>query len=1051
FGNDVDGVLPQSNAIERPFDLQEIPILVNGEEDGSFDQGDYVLFYAKGPDKQFWSASGIEYQKNFYSDTAYYFLTVSSDAGKRIQLDPANSLNNSTQITEFDDAIFIEQDLNNVLTSGRIWLGELLSDRDEVRNNVVIENVSSDIELTLSAVNRSPEEASFRITANDSQIGDLEIREVASGASALYAIKAFQEDGAFIVPQNENLDITVLYEGNSSNAIGYVDYIQLNFKKSLSMTSENFVDFRSLDALNQASTYTISNASANVSVWDVTDLNAISEMELSTAQGSITFSHEESDHVREFIAFQGSDFDSPFYAGRVSNQNIKGLTNRDGIIITSGDFSSAAQELANFHIAHSQLDVAVVTTRQIYNEFSSGRQDISAIRDFLKYLKDEGGKLRYVTLFGDCSVDFKDRISNNTNFVPTYASRNSYDPIFSYSSDDYFTFLEDDEGEWFETRSGDHTMDIGIGRLPVKSLEEAEQIVDKIIYYSTDPRTLGRWRHEISYLSDDADGNIHMRHAEDLSKLIDTTYVQYGINKIFLDAFEQISGTTGNASPQTTNAFKRQIKNGTFSMNYIGHGNERQLTGERILTNDMISSFTNLNKLPIFITATCEFGRYDDPREISGSERLLLSSTGGAIALLTTSRPVFASTNFSLNEAFHRNIFQRVDGEFQRLGDIIRLTKNEGLEGAVNRNFTLLGDPMLLPAFPKLDVVLDAGTSILDTLSALEEVFVQGTIQDDGIIREDFNGELFVEILDVEQTFVTKGQESDPFTFSRRSNAVFRGETEVTNGAFSFSFVVPKNISYQFENGKMSLYAMDSDLNLDAAGAFKSFKIGGTANTTPVDTAPPSIQMFLNDDNFRNGGTVGSSSLFIAHLEDESGITTASSGIVEGVSMILDDEFFNLNEFYTANPDGYQSGQVIFPIQDLEPGRHTISLTVWDTHNNQAQQEIEFFVTDEPTIFLSNVAVYPNPIVNDAIFEFNHDRGEEDLLIKLLIYNGQGVIVNDIDYEFRNSPDQISIPYQPISTGGRVLPKGIYYYRMVIRSNFDGAIKELTNRLVIDN
>ncbi len=1054
YGNGVKGLLPQPNDEVRPSDLLENAISITGENDGSFDEGDLLLFYGVGPDKEVWSESGFEYEKNIYSDTAFYFITIGNVDGKRIQ--NKNTLDGSSiTINEFNDHLIFEEDVTNILGSGgtggsgRGWYGELLSTGDDLTHNYSIEGLNSEITIDIRGVSQSPVSNSFTVAANGSSVGEFIIASIPTGDGTTYSIKARDGAGSYTIPQSTDIELQITYEGNSPIARGFLDNYQLTFRRSLAMYG-SLTFFRHNSNPGELLEYQIDNAS-NTTLWNVTDPVNVSSQQFDVNGASISFKSQAVE-IEEFAVFLTDDLQSPLLIGNVTNQNLRGDFNYDALIVSNEQFLIEAEQLAQFHRSQDGLSVKVVTPEQVYNEFSSGRQDVTAIRDYAKYVYETSGSLKYLLLFGDCSFDYKDRELNNTNFVPTYESRNSFHPIFSHSSDDYFGFFEDGEGEWAENSAGDHTMEIGIGRLPAKSRVEAQTMVDKVIYYSTNPNTLGKWRNQIAYLADDGDTNTHAIHTELLSELIDTTFSQYRIEKILLDAFNQeVAANNDEFSPETTRALKTRIKEGTFSINFIGHGSESLWMHEQVLTNGLIESLTNLDKMPIFITATCEFGRYDDPRIESGAEKLLLSSSGGAIALLTTSRPVFASTNFDLNEAFHRNVFRKVNGKSQRLGDIIKITKNEGLQGPVNRNFTLLGDPMLLPAFPKLDVTINELASEMDTLSALEEVTFTGQVERNGVIETNFNGTIDIVILDEKQNFKTKGQESDPYNYTVRSNALFRGESTVSDGTFSFTFLVPKTITYQFNVGKMSLYAWDEDKNIDAAGSSMKFVMGGTNQNSVENSDPPTVDMYLNDESFRSGAIVSSSSILVANINDENGITTTGNGLVQGITLLLNDETINLNQFYSADLDTYQSGTVVYPIQDLDPGTYTAILQVYDTHNNLASKQIEFVVSDESFISLFNPRTYPNPSFGETTFSFEHDREEEDLEVSLLVYNSKGDIMFTSTYDYQNSQRLIELEWFNNTNSGQPLPTGLYFYRLIIKSRSDGAIKEISNKLVIND
>lgn len=1047
YGNAVGGMLPQANDEDRPEDLLENAISIAGVEDGSFDNGDYILFYAVGPDKMEWDSAGFEYEKNIYSDTAYYFITHSAGTGSRV-LDNESEAGTGTLVSDYNDAIIFEEESINILRSGRTWYGPILGSGETFNRTYEIPGITSDIEINFKAASQSSDLNSYSISIGASTIGTINMQTIPSGEGSTYSIKARSTNTTLTIPQTSELDLSILYQSNAGNARALIDNYTLAFERDLTFSDEQ-LHFRSISDLGESKTYQV-NSNSNPVIWNVTDpINASNQL-YNKASNTITFTSQ-ANEVEEFVAFNESDISTPFLFGSVENQSLRGDVSYDGIIVSHPLFQSEATRLANFHATNDGLRIKIVSPFQIYNEFSSGRQDIVAIRDYLRHVYQSGGQLKYLLLFGDCSFDYKYRTNSNSNFVPTYESVNSVHPIFSHSSDDFYGFFEEDEGDWLESESGDHTMEIGIGRLPARSVNDAQKMVDKIIYYSTSPNTLGPWRNQIAYLGDDGDSNIHVEDIELLSELIDTTYAEYRIDKLLLDAFQQEVGATRESSTEATRALKTTIKEGVFTLNFLGHGDEVQWMDEQVLNVSLIEGLNNRNKMPIFVTATCEFGRYDDPFQVSGAELLLLNENGGAIALLTTSRPVFASKNFRLNEAFHRNIFRQVDGEYQRLGEIIRVTKNEGLAGAVNRNFTLLGDPMMMPAYPQMKVEVNEFQSTTDTLSALEEVTLTGQVIDNGVVDETFNGIVDVVILDEKQDFETRGQQSEPFTYSLRTNAIYRGEASVTSGRFSFNFVVPKTISYQFQQGKMSLYAWDEDQNKDAIGSSRSFVIGGTNPVAASDFNAPSVKLYLNDESFRNGGTVASSSILFAEISDENGITAAGNGLVQGISLDLNGTTISLNQFYSSKLDTYQEGMVVFPLQDLAVGSYTARLTVFDTHNNQSSEEITFKVVDGNFISLFSEAVYPNPVRTQTTFRFEHDREEEDLEVTLIMYSGGGDVVYRNRFDFDSSNRLIELPWNATTNTGLPLRRGIYFYRMIVRSKFDGAVKEIANKLVIDN
>ena len=445
---------------------------------------------------------------------------------------------------------------------------------------------------------------------------------------------------------------------------------------------------------------------------------------------------------------------------------------------------------------------------------------------------------------------------------------------------------------------------------------------------------------------------------------------QTQLNKLYIDAFPQEILASRESALLTREALISALEEGTFVVDYLGHGNESQWAVENILDATLVNDLTNRFYLPLFLTATCEFGRYDDPSiNTSGAEKLLLNENGGAIALLTTTRPVYASSNELVNEAFHKNLFKTENGSFLRLGDIMRLTKNESVSGVNNRNFSLLGDPMLQLQYPENKIVIDSinGLNIVDlgsdTLSALEKIRFSGSVQSiDSLFLTDFNGSVNVSVYDRITKKETLGQENPTFTYAVRENKIFEGQATVYNGHFSIEFIVPKNISYRFESGKIIMYAQNDELTSDATGFFKDFVMGNTAENPAVDNERPAISLYINDDSFNEGDVVGENVLFIAKIVDESGINTSGIGINQDITLTLEDgSLYVLNDYYVADLDTYQSGSITFPLRNMSVGNHTATLKISDIHNNTSYRPVNFIVSNEPKLLLYNVMNYPNP------------------------------------------------------------------------------------------
>lgn len=1076
YGKGSKGMLPQKNSITRPDDPIQLSLYAFGTQDGRMDNGDYFLFYGNGPDNLSPGSDGsIAYQKNLYSDTTYYFLTHGGQQGQRINTRDSEDSSDKL-ISHFREILVHEKDELSFRRTGRLWLESKFSTIEVLQKNYsfnapgIIDSVFFDFHV----VAESEGDCSFDVVYNQDLIGKLPIESILFGDDvSIYEDLAKDTYKRISTLKNNDSEIGIQLKFNPAQGTprseGYLDYLLISFKRSLALY-ENQTFFHTQHSA-ESLTYFIANAPAEAHIWDLSDhINPVVQLH-SHQETGIAFTLPVSTGA-PFVVFEGIDFPKPVYFHQIRNQNIKALRNREGMIITHPTLILEAERLANFHQQSSGLSVGVVTTQEVYNEFSAGAQDLTAIRDFLKYCYEEGGRLRYALLFGDGSYDYKDRLQRNTNFVPVYESNESRHPILSHSSDDYIGFFEDHEGEWFEgvpirTRPTtfevpyeDHSLEIGIGRLPVKTLSEAEIVVDKIIRYKTSTQALGKWRTEVAYLSDDGNTGTHMQHAELFFEIIDSAYPQYNAKKIYLDAYEQ--EPNHGPSPQTTEELLRVIKDGVLFVDYMGHGDEEKLADEDILTTADINKLTNRQKLPLFVTATCEFGRYDDPGVVSGAEKLLLSPDGGAIALLTTTRPVYAHTNRLVNEAFHANVFKKINDKHPRLGDVIKATKNASLWGPVNRNFALLGDPMLQLNYPEYEISFDQLTfendtsgTMRDTLSALEKYHLSGKIVDHEQVKSDFDGFGIVTLWDIPQEKTTKGQENGPFRYEDQTNALFRGEVTIQNGTFEMEFILPKNISYKYQPGKLTMYAWNEADHIDASGASRAFVLGGTAAEIKEDLDPPVIALYLNDPSFKSGGTVGTSSLFIAHISDESGANISNNGFNQSITLTLNNqEPIVLNDFYTADPDNYKKGTILFPLQNLDPGKYNVILKVWDVHNNPTSATVQFTVSDKPLIRLYNVINYPNPVAShgETTFTFEHDREGEELKVTISLYNMRGAQVDRWKRTVDNSPRKIeNLKWRLNDLPGGQLEKGIYIYRLNVTSTLDGASNEVVKRLVIIN
>ncbi|MBX2897566.1 MAG: type IX secretion system sortase PorU [Cyclobacteriaceae bacterium] len=1050
------GMLPQANSKPRKTDLTQIAIQVTGEQDGRFNNNDVIRFFAQGPDRYQYNLQKqiMEYENNLFTDKNYYFLTIGTEPGKRITTRESITGTHPV-ISTYQDIAFYETEKYNLLKSGRQWFGEQFdaSTSATIRFEIsdIVEN--SQIKLVSHVMAQSISPSSFTVTYNNNTVLTQAIDAV---PNTRYGVKGKIKADTIIlnsttVGASTNLNQDFRYQftkGASGLSVGYLDFFLLTLSRKLVMRGSQIL-FRSAGSVEAPiSAYEISNAVSSLQIWDVTDPEHAIQQAFTLAAGKINFAAP-SENLRTFAAINPTQLSAPVFEGVVANQNLRGSTAPQLLIVTHTEFVSEAQRLAN-HRQQQGISVAVVTVDKIYHEYAGGKQDFTAIRDFIRsYFIQPGSVLQHVLIFGRGSYDYKNRVFNNSNFVPIYQSRNSLSPLETYSSDDYYAFMDLHEGDWFESPAQNHTLDLGIGRLPVKNLSEAKAVVDKLIEYDTNS---GAWQNEILFVADDGDFNIHHSQADQLATYVEQTYPAMTTRRFFVDSYEQITRASGQTSPEAAKALDLAIRKGALIVNFTGHGSERVWMDERILDDEMVKGWKNKKQYPLFVTATCEFGRHDDPMQLTSGELTLLQQQGGSIGLVTSARPVNSSTNFTLNRAFYEALFTKTNNQYPDLGSTFRITKNNSTSGVANRNFSLLADPSMKLALPQNQIVFDEITTTAGatTLTGLSKIKIKGHIENAGVQNENYAGKMMLTIYDEPVTKSTKGDENSPFTYSELSNTLYRGQTLIAQGEFEVNFVLTKNVAVNPSVGTVTGYAFN---NSQSASGFSYQSIGGLNTSVVADNTPPRIKLFLGDTTFVSGGIVGPSTRIVALLSDESGINITNFPAGKEIYFSLDNgPSQNINDYYLADVDSYKKGMVLYPLDGLEKGNHTITLTASDTHNNTATVTVPFVVTDGSTIEIEQFVNYPNPFEGHTTLEFTHTRPGEDLEVWVSIIDLAGNKILEQHFEVLASQYRVTLTeWNGHSASGTKLGRGIYVGKLSVRSLLDGSKNEQFTKLIVLN
>lgn len=1068
YGNG-GGMLPENNATPRIDDLFENPVEMMDGGDGVFNGTDYFIFYAAGPHRWLKDSVGqaFSHQKNLYGDTVYYYVTI-SDNGKRLPLQTAGGISNSN-VNSFNERYFYENDLVNLLNSGKEWYGEELTANfggSRTRSFTVDWPgliTTQPVVLQTGLAGRSVGVTSyFSVQLNGQAVQTVTVPAVSGNFLDAYAMSV--SDSKAVTVAQSGLTVTFTFNPGITGAQGWLNGFELQGRRSLAVTGPGPLFFRDWQSVSGGAiaTYTIANSGAAFSVWEITDPLQPVKMKAGANGSQLSFTNDAS-LLREYVAFSNANLLTPFSIGKITNQNLHGIASADLIIITHGSLLTEAERLARFHLQQDGYQTVVATAGQVFNEFSGGIPDPAALRDFVKMIFDRAGQVinnrpKYLLLLGSASYDYKNRITGNSNLVPGYESANSLDPLNTYTSDDFFGLLDDTDD--INQNNTTATIDIGIGRIPARNLAEATMMVDKIIRYHA-KESLGAWRNQTVYVADDGDQNLHLNDAETISGHAREANAFINQYKIYLDAYPVLSGSGGARYPAVNDAIVNQVFNGALIFNYSGHGSYQRLAEEAVLTQDELNRFNNPGKLPLFITASCDFAPHDDPFKNSLGAGILTGSSNGAIALLTTTRLVFAYSNKVINDNYLRIALKpEANGQYLTLGESVKRAKNFTAQNSGdvinNRKFTLLGDPAMRLAFPELRLQLTTvnGNPITgaDTLRALGKYNFEGIVTDAaGNPVNDFNGTLQPTVFDKAQTVKTLGNDAGSIVteFNQQSGILYKGKSTVSNGRFRFSFIVPKDINFRTGKARISLYADDG--KRDANGVNDSFTTGGAGGDNLTDNTGPVIKPFLNDDQFQNGGLTHENPVLLVKLFDDSGISTSGNGIGHDITAVLDGNERNvlvLNDFYTALQDSYQQGQVLYQLPTLTEGKHSIRIKAWDVANQSGETTLDFIVVKRAVFQIANIRNFPNPFTSSTTIAFEHNRPGADMGVTVSIYTASGALVKQIRRVVNTDGTRnVQINWQGDDQSGSKLKKGIYIYKIVVVAG--GSVAESTQQLII--
>lgn len=1065
-------MLPLLNSTFYPNDLAENAIQFIGESDGVFNDNDYILFYAEGVDN--WNEES-QTNSNLFASKSYYYVTVTGDLGKRIQNFTQPTQASTLNITTFDDYQYHEVDLINIVRAGRQWFGEPFNINNVQEFTFEIPNIvtSSPVNLNVTVGSNAYNATSFKVESNGQLVGNINLTPISAGSGTELNIASLPSNTSIAASNLIKIKLTYDNAGvPSSNA--YLDNIILKSKRNLTGYGKQFrFQYNGTNTLSGIASYQLNSASGISTVWDITDIYNVTSIDNTTNQSNFSFKVPLGD-TRKYIAIDLSDLYTPLKENstRVANQNVKGtiFKNSQGVfqdidylIVTPEFLKPQADKLATFHSNYSRLNVKTVTLESIYEEFSSGKQDIAAIRNLIKYIyfnaSNPTKRIKYVNLFGDASFDYKNRIPNNSNIVPIYHALNSTTGgEASYASDDFFGYMDPTEGNIGYFFGG---IDITVGRMLVSNNTQAEEMINKVFEYN-DLKSYGNWRNNYVAISDDSDKSSDASLQLKQNQLADRIVLEkpfINVKKVLLDSYVQESSAGGNRYPKAREDIFNAFEKGALVFNYLGHGGEDGLTGERIWEKSDGQNLSNQYKYPLFITITCDFSRFDNPYRPTAGEYTYWNPKGGAISMITTTRSIGQGSAEIFNDKLSEYLFSYGSNQYTSIAEALRLAKNSNPSSSSNVVF-YIGDPALMLAIPKPKIRLTKVNDIpvtgtIPDLKSLAYIKLAGEVTDENNnLLPTYNGELAINIFDkniIKATFNNDGN-SPPINFNTLGETIFRGNASVVNGQFEFGFVVPRDIKIPVGNGRVSFYSKKNSEFIDNSGVDTTIKIGGINTLATADTTPPTVKLFMNDESFVNGGTTNESPFFLAFLEDENGINTAS-GIGHDIVAILDgneSEPYIINDYYETELDNYKKGKLRYPFRNLAPGIHTITFKAWDVYNNPISAEIQFVVVSDDTMTLTNVLNYPNPFVNYTQFWFTHNHPYEPLEVQVQVMTITGKIVwSKNQVVFTEGFLCREITWDGKDDFGDKIGKGVYVYKLTVKSTVTNEQSEKFEKLVI--
>lgn len=1044
-------VLPEVYSESDVDDLPQIPIVHNNNR---------ILFYAQGTIKWMYDEKkgSALHKQNTYATAGCYFITEADTEVASTPEAPLNTHPSGELVDLYDGYSLHEEELVSVSKTGQVFLGEDFRYTQTRTFSFNIPGIDTQNPMTVDVgfgAKILSSTGSLRLYHNGTLLSQDDQWNIATNRDMTYEFMKYITPSCTATPRGGKEEFTITYKAGGTTICSNLDYIRLSYKRKLQLYN-GVVQFRAFN-FTSGNSFAISGMNDQCIIWDITTPHAPLHINAQIESGIATFSP--SMMSREYVAFNPTaTFPTPTGVGSVANQDLHALETPDMVILAPAQFITQAQQVAALHESVDSMLVHVVNHELVFNEFSSGTPDAVAYRRFMKMFYDRslanpnGRQTKYLLLFGRGFYDNR-RITTeikkcNYQTLLTYQSLRSENETYSYTCDDFFTYLEDAT----TARNSVNFMNIAVGRFPVKSNEEADIVVEKLYNYVNKPN-YGNWRNQAIVIADDGNSNTHIKQAESAISYWLNDKPDLFVNKIYLDAYREENTSTGRTFPAAKSQMMRLLNEGQLVLDYIGHANSVGWTAEDLLNiNDIKSLY--LKNLPFMFTATCDFSRYDS-EETSGGEYFFLNEQGGAIALLSSTRVAWINENGRLNNAIGEYLFERNDdNQYNRLGDIVQKGKNyiSNLYKESPSRYTpdsnklvyaLLGDPAMRLGYPTYQIKaqsingIEIGNEI--TLDASTKVSLEGYIlTPEGEKAQDYNGEVHITLYDAEKTTTSYGYDDCPqMEFTERNNKLFMGRTKVENGLFKITFNMPKETSYSNKEGRFDFYAYNLE-GKEACGICTDFKIGKTVNSAATDTIGPDVTYcYLNTVDFSDGDIINESPMLVAAVSDSSGINLSTAGIGHNMTITIDDKdsYTDVSDYYTPDTTGY-SGVIFYPLSNLDEGEHTLKLRVWDNEGNSSTVQLYFIVQSGKAPEIVRVYADQNPAKTSTNFFIEHDQPDETITVTITVYNINGMPVWHTQKSgISNMTKSFPITWNLTNSGGAKVPGGVYLYRATISTD----------------